>query len=99
MGFPDSALEGILNEAKVKGYHVEKQNNDIIALSGFKTDGNFEQWKSKVSINQKHINNECSCIRDSIIEKIKNYPVANKTPVETLEFIANIQKEIIESIK
>jgi len=97
MGFPDSALEGILNEVKGKGYHVEKQNNDIIALSGFKTDGNFEQWKSEIPI--VTADKKTGKQFEIIIKKIKNYPVANKTPVETLEFMANIQKEIIESIK
>jgi len=97
MGFPDSTLDRILNEAKGKGYNVEKQNNDIIALGGFKTDGNFEQWKSEIPViaMNKEIDNQF----ELIIEKIKNYPVANKTPVEALEFLAKIQKEIIESIK
>ena len=101
LDFPESALEKILNEAKRKGYNVEKQNNDIIVLSGFppiggqgETDGNFEQWKSEIPV--VAVNKKTDNQIELIIEKIKNYPVANRTPVEALEFLSNIQKEINE---
>ena len=106
LGFPDSALGEILNEAKGKGYNAEfaigRQNNDIIMHSGFVPKGSlrekplvdFEQWKSDIPI--VAADKETSIRFELIIEKIKNYPVANKTPVESLEFLSNIQKEINE---
>ena len=103
MGFPDSALKGILNEAEEKGYNVESaiggQNNDIIVIRGFVPKGSlrekpldFEQWKSEIPV--VATNKETDNQFELIIEKIKNYSVANRTPLETLEFLAKIQKEI-----
>jgi len=105
LGFPDGALEEILNEAKGKGYNAEfaigRQNNDIIMLSGFVPKGSlrekpldFEQWKSEIPV--VAMNKKTDNQFELIIEKIKNYPVANRTPVESLEFLSNIQKEINE---
>jgi len=38
----------------------------------------------------------CSDKIKNIINKIINYPVATQTPVETMNFVAEIQKEIKE---
>ena len=54
----------------------------------------FEQWKSGIPV--VAMNKETDNRVELIIEKIKNYPVANKTPLETLEFLSKIQKEINE---
>ena len=78
--------------------------NEAPVGSGTESVG-FEQWKAEIElITGKEKLNDCLLARqgskqDEIIRKIKEYPVANRTPLETPEFLAKIQKEIIESIK
>ena len=96
LGFPDSALPEILLTVKTRhasSHTVRKSDVEVfIEIQGFTNIVGFEQWKSEIPVFA--INKETDNQYELIIEKIKNYPVANRTPLETLEFLAKIQKEI-----
>ena len=91
LGFPESILETVISLTKDKGSFFTGGEKHISIQSFLGKEG-FEQWKSNIPI--VAVDKETDKPFELIIEKIKNYPVANRTPIETLEFLAKIQKEI-----
>jgi hypothetical protein len=100
IGFPDSSLESILKIVVEKGYKIESRSEKMIELSGFTEITNFVELKKEFVIIKKDekdlFTGNCSDKIKNIINKIINYPVATQTPVETMNFVAEIQKEIKE---
>jgi len=106
IGFPASGLENIINAAKEKGFAVEENTGGLIArvkTSGI-TDESFENWKNNVCYSTPKIaditrsrgsfsvnNNEVN-----IIQKLRSYSLADHTPIETVQFVMQIQKELAE---
>lgn len=97
IGFPDSSLETILKIVVEKGYTIEARSEKLIKLTGFTEITNFDELKSEYVIkkDEKDLNLAiCSDKIKIIINKVINYPVATQTPVETMNFVAEIQKEL-----
>ncbi len=108
IGFPDNILKQILKSVEtihVSSLHVIKKET-IIEIKGFADTEGFEQWKSGIKLKVNTSRDESRFVSASkpnvsilvgfnhIIEKIRNYPSANKTPIETFNFLVQIQKEI-----
>jgi len=105
IGFPISVLENVKSLAKEKGYEVKQNDNgEIIRINtGVSCEGSFEEWKNSIKArlpiqnNNKQASN-CSFDRrkEAIIEKLKEYSLANHTPIETMQFIMQLQRELAE---
>ena len=99
IGFPVSVLENIINIAKEKGYEIE-QNENIIRISINETyEGSFEEWKNNIAMqsptqNDKNYVSNIDKRKEEIIEKLKGYSLANHTPIETMYFVMELQKEL-----
>ncbi len=99
IGFPVSVLENIINIAKEKGYEIE-QNENIIRISINETyEGSFEEWKNNIEMqaptqNDKNYVSNIDKRKEEIIEKLKGYSLANHTPIETMYFVMELQKEL-----
>lgn len=48
LGFPKSALEGVIKEAADKGYEIAKQEEDKVVIKGLAPAGGFNEWKAGV---------------------------------------------------
>lgn len=90
-GFPDTILSQIVALCESKGLQFEKFNEKHCCISGFVHDNGFEQWFQSLVLFQKTDNQS----EKSIIQRIKTYPVHHKTPLETVQFVAEIQKQLI----
>lgn len=102
IGFPDSSLESILKIVVEKGYKIETRSEKFIELSGFNEITNFGELKSEFVIKKDEkdlVLANCSVELTSIINKIINYPIATQTPVEAMNFVAEIQNEIKDDLK
>jgi hypothetical protein len=99
IGFPVSVLENIINIAKEKGYEIE-QNENIIRISINEIcEGSFEEWKNNIAMqsptqNDKNYVSNIDKRKEEIIEKLKGYSLANHTPIETMYFVMELQKEL-----
>jgi hypothetical protein len=102
IGFPVNVLENIINLAKEKGYEIEQSENIIrINTNGF-CEGSFEEWKNSVKMqvssqsNDKSgkVDNNLNKKKEVVIEKIKAYSLANHTPIETMQLVMELQKEL-----
>lgn len=100
IGFPVSVLENIINIAKEKGYEIEQNENIIKIITNEICEGSFEEWKNNIVMKtpiQSDKNNNVSTIdkrKEEIIEKLKGYSLANHTPIETMYFVMELQKEL-----
>lgn len=86
-GFPDTILPKIQELAQSKGLKFEKSNDKHCNISGFEIDNDFEEWFQSLTLFQN------TNKYDKIINKIRNYPVIGKTPLETQQFLIELQNE------
>ena len=90
LGFPESALD-IIKETNI----VNKNEDNQIFINGFPGKEGFAEWKADVWIEtDKPRRLEKPARLDTIIKKIKEYPITEKTPMESFLFLAEIKKEI-----
>jgi hypothetical protein len=99
IGFPVSVLENIINIAKEKGYEIEQNQNIIIISINETYEGSFEEWKNNIEMqaptqNDKNYVSNIDKRKEEIIEKLKGYSLANHTPIETMYFVMELQKEL-----
>jgi len=92
IGFPENMLEVILSlsPAQSEKLKITERSKEKVILSVIdKDDDNaqFENWKESIII---------SAPKDEkwFIQKIKEYPVFYKTPLETVQFVAELQTQI-----
>ena len=92
IGFPDTKLNDMLVKAKKQDFEIIKKGSKNIEIKGFKDDGQFVSWKESLSITT----NKNKVIEKSykIIEEIKQFPIINKTPIESQQFLIEIQNQI-----
>ena len=91
LGFPENSIgsvEKICNKLKLTLLKAEKQIT-IKGLAGF-SKSSFEDWKN--SIEQAIPKNKLN--HGSILDKIRNFPVVSKSPMECQQFLIEIQKEL-----
>lgn len=102
-GFPVSILENILNVAKEKGFTIHTDNEAIIRINtNGGCEGSFEEWKSNIQLHepiQKNVVTDATNTlidkkKEAVIEKLKGYAVANHTPIETMQLVMELQKEL-----
>jgi len=98
-GFPDTILSGIQELAQSKYLKFERVNEKHCTISGIEIDNGFEEWFQSLAVFRKINSDDGSDISDgkparSIIQKIKEYPVFYKTPLETVQFVAEMQEQL-----
>jgi hypothetical protein len=92
IGFPVGSLKSILEIVIEKGFNYEKISEEMIILDGFSEVYDFEEKKSEILMKLNSLEKNVS--ESDIIRKIKNYPIANKSPLEAMSFVAEIQKDV-----
>jgi len=97
IGFPASYLQTILQ--KVAGSSVIDTTN-CIELQNFQTNTNFIEWKNNIAVAEKadaFVANPAVFDAEeqykSIVEKIRHFPVATKSPVEVQQFLLELQEQ------
>ncbi|MBU0682763.1 MAG: hypothetical protein ABIH85_07475 [Candidatus Omnitrophota bacterium] len=104
IGFPGSVLESIINVAKSKGYAVAENTDDLtirIKTKGI-AEASFKEWKNSICYSAgKTADTELSRVNlrnneVNIIPKLRSYSVAEHTPIETMQFVMQLQKDLAE---
>ena len=92
VGFPLSVLNKIRQD-----YHTTEKSNNVMELSlpaGKRlVPEQYELWYKERTYPGTEKNDKITTKR--IIEELKNYPLATKTPVETFMWLSNLQQNII----
>ena len=95
-GFPDTILPRIEMMAESKNFKFEKCNEKHCSISGFEPDNGFEEWFKSIPpypvpdklylVGKTPPQQNLEGLTHEIIQKIKEYQVSNKTPLETVNF-------------
>lgn len=98
LGFPGKILPEICEISKRKGLTISSGDN-IIEISGFETLNDFIDWKAGVTSykteNDSVIANDSKMdYEKNLIDKIRKFPIAERTPIECQKFIAELQHTI-----
>ena len=101
-GFPDTILSQIQVLCQSKNLKFEKYNEKQYSISGFEFDNGFEAWKNSIKMSLPVQSNGKSSMVDTnfdkrkeeVIEKLKGYSLANHTPLETMQLVMELQKEL-----
>ncbi len=100
IGFPKSLLEGIVKVASDNAYTVTGESETYISfITEKEPDRPFDQWKEQLqSVEPTKAIVEEPFIpmaqKGDIEWEIEHFPVANRTPMQCMEFIINLQTRI-----
>jgi hypothetical protein len=92
IGFPDIVLPDIIKDSKVT---LQSDRSTTLEVEDTIVPGDFLEWKAQTPLVQpskkgKNIDNE----EAGLLTAIRLFPVANKTPIECMQFITELQKSI-----
>jgi len=104
IGFPNKHLSQIMEKCRELGL-TSASDGEVIKISGFDTKPEIEEWKSQFEELQGSVAEEMpeygaankdSMTRNSskIEEKIREFPLASKTPIECQQFLYELQNQI-----
>ncbi len=102
-GLPLSSVDSIKKIINEKGYTLIEDNESKYEINGIPSEkDNYHQWVEKVRYNalcKMNVKNNTEMIKETtdlevLINEIKNFSLAHKTPIEALQFIAYIQEKL-----
>ena len=100
LGFPQSSFSKIEAICKENNLTVKEEKNQIIieGLANF-TEEEFINWKNNIALIESESvakNPHSHSIKENkIIEKLRNFSVISKTPIECQAFIVELQNELV----
>jgi hypothetical protein len=99
LGFPEKVLEEALQLAGEKGWSVEKEEKLIkIGIGEAVSPEAFQAWIPKPGKEHEGPSaeevTEGSDSYDEVIRKLRSYPILEKSPLETQQFVLHLQKQI-----
>lgn len=87
LGFPLNALEKIEKKIKASNLEILQREESLIKIGNCVQKVGFAKWKMSIEKiipkNHKHI-----------FDSIRKFPTLNKTPLEAIEFLMQLQSEI-----
>lgn len=94
LGFPYAILEKKLEKAASNFSIIKEQDKKVVLVLKENIKSNEERYKEwfhtfEISTPKKEANN-CK----KVFQKIKNFPILNKTPIESQLFLVSLQKEV-----
>jgi hypothetical protein len=100
LGFPQNSFSKIEGICKEQGFQLNKEKEKqikIIGINSFK-ENKFLSWKSEIPLlKNERIDQSPSSYssnENSIIEKLRNFLVISKTPIECQQFIVKLQNQL-----
>ena len=97
VGFPAKVLEQVLGKAKVKGWKIEREEREVQVITDQEvTKEQFEEWARpfavpKAPMEPKEMEKSGQA---QIIEQIRCFPIMEKTPLETQQFVLELKRMI-----
>lgn len=99
LGFPQSSFSKIEDICKEQNLNVSVENNQI-KITGLTSlsENEFLNWKKEIAITKSErvalSPSPYSLKENGVIDKLLNFPVINKTPIQCQQFIVELQNEI-----
>ena len=105
VGFPKNALAGIVGENGALSAEKEEKHI-VLSIADFPNFDNIEnlnekflEWKNGLETSETKSNTPQKCAafettETTIIEKLKNFDISNATPLECMNFLAEMKKVV-----
>lgn len=94
IGFPTKILEDVLDKAREKNWKIEREEGKIqITTDQQVPEEKFEEW-AKAFRRISEAKSEAHSGHHDIIERIKRFPIMEKTPLETQQFVLELKRLI-----
>ncbi|MFH1191135.1 MAG: hypothetical protein V1670_02955 [Candidatus Omnitrophota bacterium] len=103
-GFPQQNLVKVKQKALPNNYSISNEDEKRLTIANIIANHSYEEWQKKqnavypigqISNGAKEEQVKSSRVKEiDIIEKIRAYPLANYTPIETMQFVMQLQKEL-----
>ena len=92
IGFPDVALAGIMEKAKVA---LQSEVQVSLELKNEIVLDDFVAWKSQTPLTEiPKLKNKPKEQTGSVLEAIRSFSLANATPLQCMQLIAELQKDL-----
>lgn len=88
IGFPEVVFTKLKTAFKVEDY----KNYIIVTTNILFNTATYQDWRKKIINNQNNNTNKITA--QQIVKELKEYTLANKTPIEAFVWLANLQKQI-----
>jgi hypothetical protein len=98
LGFPDKSLEEVLRTSNESGFTVTRKEG-LIEITGFEDINGFAEWKNELDLFSNEnkalpANETTKEFASPVIDAIRKFPVAERTPIECQQFIVELQNTI-----
>lgn len=94
IGFPTKILEDVLDKARAKNWKIEREEGKIqITTDQQAPEEQFEEW-TKVHRSIPEAKSKTDAGHPEIIERIRRFPIMEKTPLETQQFVLELKRMI-----
>ena len=105
-GFPDNSLDALKKWSEEKGYKTIQINDKHLQIKNlYKENEDYETWKQQFAqakmdiayqVNESAIfyTKTNRAYEDSVIKRIREFPLENSTPMQTMLFVQQIKKYI-----
>lgn len=101
IGFPKTQLDGIREEAMVKGFRLEKEEAGFLMFSAAsEPDRSFTEWKNEIKLNssgeEKTVAMNNHLLMEEawdIIQELESFPLVSSTPLQSMQFLMDLQQK------
>ncbi len=99
LGFPISALDGIIAGAGPETVVSTDNRRVVLNTTVSETDAEFESWKTGLEtfVPKSKIPTESITVdaydEDNIVNRIRNFSIENSTPMECMNFVAELRRQ------
>lgn len=101
LGFPNQSLEEVIQLAATRGWEIDQKDKLIRIKTGETIEEEvWEKWLALHKESAEDISRISSKKPASteplemVIQKLRSYPILEKSPLETQQFVLDLQKEI-----
>jgi len=102
IGFPKSQLSAISEIAHQKGFTLAKEESGSLTIQiPGEPDINFDEWKHKIPLNlseKSGVTDQSISVNQvelfSIVKEIELFTVADHTPMQSMQFLIDLQNKI-----
>ena len=97
IGFPVSSLDNILKLAGEKGFDYSEDTDTVRITVNAPPHGSFGEWKAAVKTKNTGQAKATAPGHDKLISRLQDYPLAMRSPLETVMFVMELQKELAKT--
>lgn len=96
LGFPNNIFPKIKEKIWKANLEILEESDDLIKIGSCVNAEDFISWKKSIQLSEISVNNKKEEDKKSknIVEEISNFSTINKTPLEAMQFVIELQSKV-----